>query len=142
MELEDEIYQKICDLCEEGDQYLEEDNYILAEKKYREALTLIPQPKTDWEASTWVYVALGETYFFAAKYSEALSFLNEALKCPDGLGNPLINLRMGQCYYELQESALAKEHLLRAYIVEGKEIFEEADDKYLKLIDTMIQMEE
>ena len=99
MELDERIYREICDLSQEGDQYLDDDNFELAEKKYLEALDLIPKPKTEWEASTWLYVALGEVYFFSSKYLEAISFFSEALKCPEGLGNPLINLRMGQCYY-------------------------------------------
>jgi tetratricopeptide (TPR) repeat protein len=106
----------------------------LAEKKYLEALDLIPKPKTEWEASTWLYVALGEVYFFSSKYLEAISFFSEALKCPEGLGNPLINLRMGQCYYELGNYGSAKGYLLKAYMVEGKEIFEGEDDKYIKFV--------
>lgn len=64
MELDERIYREICDLSQEGDQYLDDDNFELAEKKYLEALDLIPKPKTEWEASTWLYVALGEVYFF------------------------------------------------------------------------------
>lgn len=135
MELDQRIYREICDLSQEGNQYLDVDNFELAEKKYLEALNLIPKPKTEWEASTWLYVALGEVYFFASKYLEAIPFFNEALKCPEGLGNPLINLRMGQCYYELENYDFAKEHFLKAYMVEGKEIFEGEDDKYIKLVD-------
>jgi Tetratricopeptide repeat. len=135
MELDERIHQEICDLSQEGDKYLDDDNFGLAEKKYLEALNLIPKPKVEWEASTWLYVALGEVHFFASKYLEALPFFREALKCPEGLGNPLINLRIGQCHYELGNYDLAKEHLLKAYMVEGKEIFEEEDDKYIKFVD-------
>ena len=134
MELDERIYREICDLSQEGDQYLDDDNFELAEKKYLEALDLIPKPKTEWEASTWLYVALGEVYLFSSKYLEAISFFSEALKCPEGLGNPLINLRMGQCYYELGNYGSAKGYLLKAYMVEGKEIFEGEDDKYIKFV--------
>ena len=79
-------------------------------------------------------LALGEVYFFSSKYLEAISFFSEALKCPEGLGNPLINLRMGQCYYELGNYGSAKGYLLKAYMVEGKEIFEGEDDKYIKFV--------
>ena len=67
-------------------------------------------------------------------FLEASSFFSEALKCPEGLGNPLINLRMGQCYYELGNYGSAKGYLLKAYMVEGKEIFEGEDDKYIKFV--------
>ena len=49
MELDERIYREICDLSQEGDQYLDDDNFELAEKKYLEALDLIPKPKTEWE---------------------------------------------------------------------------------------------
>ena len=92
MELDERIYREICDLSQEGDQYLDDDNFELAEKKYLEALDLIPKPKPEREESSWLYDALGEVYLFSSKYLEAISFLSEALKCPEGLGNPLINL--------------------------------------------------
>ena len=44
----------------------------------------------------------------------------------------LINWEMGQCYYELGNYGSAKGYLLKAYMVEGKEIFEGEDDKYIK----------
>ena len=41
---------------------------------------------------------------------------------------------MGQCYYELGNYGSAKGYLLKAYMVEGKEIFEGEDDKYIKFV--------
>lgn len=137
MELDDELYERICNLSEEGDLYFEEDKFQQAIKKYWEALGLIPEPKAEWEASTWLYVAIGEVYFFCDNYLEALNLFNEAMKCPDGVENPLINLRLGQCYYELDKYQLAKEYLLRAYMMEGQAIFENEDEKYLELVRTL-----
>jgi len=61
MELDERIYREICDLSQEGDQYLDDDNFELAEKKYLEALDLIPKPKTEWEV---VCCAWGGLFFF------------------------------------------------------------------------------
>ena len=38
----------------------------------------MPEPKDDWEAATWLYVALGDAYFFLEKYEEAVDFNNES----------------------------------------------------------------
>lgn len=133
-ELEDKVYDRICTLSQEGDLCFEKDHFESAKKKYREALDLIPEPKYDWEASTWLYTAMGEVDFCCGNYSQALDLFNEAIKCPDGVGNSLINLRIGECYYELALPELAKEYLLRAYMLEGEEIFDGEDKKYLSAL--------
>lgn len=60
--------------------------------------------------------------------------MEESLKCPDGLGNPFIQLRLGECFFELGNITKAKEHLLKAYMIEGEEIFEDEPQKYMNLI--------
>lgn len=82
MELNEKIYNRICTLCEKGDAYFEKDKYQRAVEKYQKALSLAPEPKVDWEASTWIYVALGEVYYYCSQYSEAMIYFGEAEKCP------------------------------------------------------------
>ncbi|MBS6591944.1 MAG: hypothetical protein KH324_10670, partial [Ruminococcus sp.] len=60
MELNEKKYKIILDLCAKGDNYLEKHNYTNAIKLYTKALALVPSPKEIWEASTWIYTALGE----------------------------------------------------------------------------------
>ena len=64
MELDERIYREICDLSQEGDQYLDDDNFELAEKKYLEALDLIPKPKTEWRQVHGCMLRLGRFIFF------------------------------------------------------------------------------
>ena len=134
MEVNDEVYDKITELCEEGDFLVENERYDEGLAKYYEALELVPVPKDDWEASTWIYVAIGDTYYIMDESEKALNNFFEALKCPDGLGNAFVNLRIGQCFYELDNIEKAKLYLLQAYIVEGEEIFENEDDIFYQLI--------
>jgi tetratricopeptide (TPR) repeat protein len=54
MELPNKIYEKIIMLSEEGDALAEQSNFNEAIKKYKEALDLLPTPKNQWEASTWL----------------------------------------------------------------------------------------
>ena len=63
MELNDEIYERITDLSSEGDEFADAGNFGKAIERYSEALKLIPEPKYDWEASTWLYVAIGDAYY-------------------------------------------------------------------------------
>ncbi|KFX57257.1 hypothetical protein FDC50_16210 [Clostridium botulinum] len=138
MELNNKIYEKILVLCENGDTFVEAEKFSEAINKYVEALNLIPNPKSDWEASTWIYTALGDTCFLIDMYEDALNFMFEALKCPDALGNPFILLRIGECFYELNNYNKAKEYLLQAYICDGINIFDDESEKYFDLIKQII----
>ena len=128
MELSDELYDKITDLTDEGNDLCDEEEYEKALEKYKKALKLIPEPKTDWEASTWVYTAIGDCYYFLGEYSDAIEALNSAMLCPDGVGNGFITLRLGECYYELDDKEKAADYFVDTYMIEGMEIFEEEDD--------------
>lgn len=138
MELSDKLYSKITSLCEADDEYCEKEQYEKAIKKYKSALKLIPEPKYDWEASTWVYVAIGDSFYMLDQYTDALNNFLESLKCPDGNTNPFILLRLGECYYELGNFEQAKEYLLRAFMWEGEDIFDGEDEKYFALIKDMV----
>lgn len=138
MELENNLYNQIIKLSEEGDEYIDKDEFEKAVEKYQAALNMIPSPKYDWEASTWLYTALGDAFYLNSQYQEALNYFCEALKCDGGLANPFILLRMGQCFYETDNLNKAKEYLLQAYMLEGEEIFEEEDDKYTQFIQNLM----
>ena len=138
MELDDKIYAQIIRLCEEGDSLIDEEEFDKAIEKYSNALELVPLPKTDWEASTWIFTALGDTYFINEDYDMAKNNFYNALNCPDGFSNPLILMRLGESLFECGELEKAKEYLLKAYLLEGYKIFNEEDDKYFELIRDII----
>ncbi|GFZ34459.1 hypothetical protein CSC2_49850 [Clostridium zeae] len=134
MELEQRVYEKILSLCELGDSLVDKSNYDEAVSKYLEVLELVPVPKNIWEASTWIYTAIGDTCFLKGDYQKAKDFLYDAVNCPDGLSNPFILLRLGQSLQELGYNEKPKEYLLRSYMLEGHKIFQDEDDKYFNLI--------
>ena len=130
MELEDTIYSKITELSGQGDALANKKEYREALSKYHEALEMIPEPKRDWEASTWIYAAIGDAFFFSGNYRESMAAFLDAFNSPGGLNNPFINLRIGECYFELEDLANAEEFMLRAYMWEGKDIFKGEKKKY------------
>jgi len=134
MELTNEIYEQVKELCAAGDNSAEEGLFDDAVEKYLEALSLIPEPKSEWEASGWIYAALGEAYFFQEDFEGAKNYLYDAMNCPDGMENPFINLLLGEALFELGNMERAKDYLLRAYMLEGKELFADEDEKYFALI--------
>lgn len=138
MELDNKIYTQIVQLCEEGDSLFEEEEFDKAIEMYSNALELLPLPKSNWEASTWIYTALGDTYFINDDFETAKNHFYNALNCPDGISNPLILLRLGESLFECGDFEKAKEYLLKAYMLEGYKIFHEEDDKYFDLIKDII----
>jgi tetratricopeptide (TPR) repeat protein len=133
-ELAPDLYERITALSEQGNQAFESDRYEEAIEDYSRALALIPAPLEDWEASTWVLTALGDSHYMLDNYTEARDFLVRAVRCPGGLGNPFIHLRLGQVQYELGNEDRAKDELARAYMGGGPEILADEDPKYLTFL--------
>ncbi|MEO3943987.1 tetratricopeptide repeat protein [Gorillibacterium sp. CAU 1737] len=134
MELDDQAYKRIVQLCKEGDTFVEMGQLAAAIESYTAALDLVPLPKNDWETSTWIYSALGDAYFYMKDYENAKNQFYHALNCPDGVSNPFLLLRLGESLYECGDLEKAKEYLLRAYLLEGYKIFFNEEDQYFKLI--------
>lgn len=138
MELDNKTYKKLISLSNRGENYAEREEYKEAKRLFLMALDCIPMPKYDWEASTWLYTSLGDVSYLAGDYDNAINYLTEALKCPDGIGNPFILLRLGESFYELHDHEKAKEYFIQAYMCDGDEIFEDEDEKYKELISGLL----
>lgn len=134
-QLRDEIQSKI----DQGDEYLNTDDFAGAIGLYQQALSLIPEPRHAHEISLPAFTALGEAYFYSGNDREALVAFREALKSPGGVENPLLHLRLGQAYYESGELDRAADSLTRAYALDGRNIFEGEDEKYLSFLATRIK---
>lgn len=134
MELEDNVYNQIVLLAEEGDDFAENEIFGSAISKYNEALDLLPEPKTDWEAATWLYIALGDALFSEKDFDGALSAYEKALMSPDGTVNPYIWFCLGEVFYELGNFEIAKTHFMSAYLLDGEEIFKDTKPVYMSLI--------
>jgi tetratricopeptide (TPR) repeat protein len=135
-----DIQQRMDELCRDGDERLDAGEFDKALEAYRAAAELIPDPKEDWEATTWIFTAIGEALFFKQRYAKALQNLQMAVVSPGGLGNPLLHLRLGEVYYELGDFEKAGDELTRAYMGAGREIFESEDPKYINFLATKIEL--
>ena len=63
MELSDELYDRIEELSETGNEAMESEDYAKAISCFQEALDILPEPKEDWEA----YLCLSDIVAFAEK---------------------------------------------------------------------------
>jgi tetratricopeptide (TPR) repeat protein len=125
---------------DDGDVFLNADAFTQAVELYQQALSMIPEPKPLYDISLPAFTALGEAYFCSGDYHNALSAFREALKAPGGVENPLLHLRLGQAYYESGDLARAAGSLTRAYALDGRDVFEGEDDKYLSFLATRIEL--
>lgn len=139
-ELDDELYQKIVALIEQGNVLVEESHdLVAANARYGEALALLPEPIERWDAGLWLLVALGDCHFLLGNYTQALDYLTHAIRCPDALGNGFIHLRLGQTLFELEQPDRAADELARAYMADGQDLFASQDPKYFTFIKTRMR---
>lgn len=136
MELAPEIFQKVTNLSEEGNELLEAHDSHPAILKWTQALALLPDPKSDWEAAMWLYASIGDAHYQAGEFSAASQALFDALNCPDGASNPFVHYRLGQSQMRLGNEKVGIDHLLQAYMLDGREIFdaENGGEEFLSIL--------
>ena len=137
--LSDEVHGQIKTLCSTGDALAKAEKFPAALKFYWQAYDLLPEPKTDWEAATWILAAIGDANFLSGDYQAGRDNLTTAMHGPDAIGNPFFHLRLGQCQYELGNQDRAADELARAFLLEGEALFAEEDPKYLEFVKTQLK---
>jgi len=138
IELDDKTHLEIQDLCAKGDSMAENRNFSSALDYYWKAFDLVPEPKTDWDTSTWILTAIGDANFLGNDFQAGIDNLSNAMHCPGAIGNPFIHMRLGQCQFEVGNLDRGADELTRAYGLEGDDIFSEDDPKYLEFLKTRI----
>lgn len=124
------IKAKLDEFAERGNQLEEEGRYEEAVQVWREGLELIPEPRQFYSETVWFLAAIGDVHFKKGMYQQAHQCFDKARGNlnGDGYGNPFIMLRLGECCFEIGDEKNAIEYLLRAYMMEGREIFEPDED--------------
>jgi len=134
MELPADIYEKLTALAEQGDAYEEQEDFAQALASYNEALALLPEPKIEWEAATWLYTAIGDAHINQQDWDEALTAFEQALASPEGTENPYIWFSLGQIFFEKGDLEQAKVHFTKAHELDGDDIFRDENPAYLALV--------
>jgi tetratricopeptide (TPR) repeat protein len=65
---------------------------------------------------------MADSYFNLGNHQQTNNNYEQALKCPDGLGNGYVWLGLGETYYELENMDKAIDAFMSAYMLEGEEI--------------------
>ena len=128
-ELPDDIYEQIEALSEAGNNCADDEDWEGAIEHWRLALGLLPEPAVQWEAATWLYASLGDAYYQSSEYDLAKDALYSALNGPDGQANPFVHYMLGKTLWRLDEGDKAIDALLRAYMLDGVDIFDSDEDE-------------
>lgn len=136
MQLDDNTYAQIQQYCAKGDALAKAGDFEAALALYWRAFDLLPEPKTSWQAGTWILTAIGDANFLAGDFTAGKDNLASAMHFPGALGNPFVHLRLGQCQFELGNLDRAADELMRAYMGAGPQIFAQDDGKYLAFLAT------
>ena len=128
-------------LSEEGNALAEKNDFDVAIEKFQQALAIVPTPKNEQEASLWLYAAIGDMYFMKDDYENSAENFYNALNCPDGQVNGFVHLRLGEDLFELEQKDKSLDHLLRAYMLEGKEIFDGENKKYFEFLSEKVELD-
>src|SRR5262249_46841082 len=107
LELDAKTHTAIQAHCTQGDALADKGSFEAAIAAYDKAWQLVPDPKTDWEAATWILGAIGDAAFHGGHATTARNALQYAMRCPGGLGNPFLHLRLGEVLFDAGENDLA-----------------------------------
>ena len=139
-QLDESVHYSIKLFCEAGDRLAEAEHYEEAIVQYNNTWLLVPDPKNNWEASTWILAAIADAYFLSGFKISARETLEYAMTCPGALGNPFLHLRLGQVLLDDGQEDNAANELMRAYMGGGEEIFELESPKYLDFLRTRAKL--
>ena len=135
-ELSSTVHDAIQHFCADGDALASAGRYEEAIAEYNRAWEIVPEPKSQWNASTWILAAIGDSAFLANYNTSAKEALEYAMVCPDAVGNPFLHLRLGQVLFDMGEHDRAADELMRAYMGAGVELFATEDQRYLAFLRT------
>ena len=145
-EITPEIKAKLDELAERGNQFEEAEQYEEAIRVWEEGLRLIPEPQQFYGETVWFLASIGDIYFQKKQYAKAHECFDKARGNLTGGGytSPFVMLRLGECCLEIGDEKNATEYLRRAYMMEGREIFEPDDDsdddgKYFDYLRTHVE---
>jgi tetratricopeptide (TPR) repeat protein len=150
-QLPEDLNQQVMNLSKEGGRFQMGHKNLKAVDSFIKAYELLPAPKDQWNFTSALLRNIAENYylkaFFDCKTKEeskkyyhlSLKYFEEYMKNPTQVGLAINHSKIGRIWYELGDFENAKEELVRAYMAEGKEWFDDLDSKYYELIKPIVE---
>ncbi|WP_157484852.1 tetratricopeptide repeat protein [Gilvimarinus polysaccharolyticus] len=125
-------------LCADGYRLYDSAEYRLALRSFYQAWLIIPKPQTQHIEAGWVLTAIGDSYFRLGQYEQGAESLQSALCCPTAEQSPFVQLRLGQCLWQIGRHAEARKCLFHAYQSQGENLFATELECYRKAIEDLL----
>lgn len=120
-----DIYKRIRARSAEGDELIDNDDFSGAERAWLEALELLPEPASEWDAYTRLWALIGDARYMADHDDEAVKAFDNACSGPGGMEDPWIRFMLGKALVHAGNRTRAVEELLAAYRLDGADLFED-----------------
>lgn len=127
-ELPEDIQDVLEEICDQGNEALDDGEPEEALLFYRQALDILPPPAEDWEVYGYIQAAMGDAFFALKEYAEALDHFETATAYSGDDENAFLLMRVGQCHRRLGDGKTAVEFLRRAHDLEGDIVFNDDSD--------------
>ena len=138
-EIDEETSKKLDELAQKGNELLEKGEIEQALIIWQDAINIIPEPKYEKAEVVWFEVSMGDIYFIKKDFHKAEMLFERAVKNSSGAGKEsFIFMRYGESLYEINHKITAKEYLLKAYMLDGEEIFK-SEEQNLKYLDFLLE---
>lgn len=138
-DLDDATADELDDLVRAGTEKLEAGEVEAAREKFEAGIALLPEPKHHWVAATWLFASVANIHFDAGRWQEARDNFAAAIESPSGVGNPFVQLRLGQAEYELGNMEEALHRLLFARLRGPAGLMNDEDPKYAEFLDKAVR---
>lgn len=140
--ISEELSERIEELSEQGNDLFDEEKFRECIKVWSEALALIPHPQNLYGETFWLETSIGDCYFMLNEYEQSqVHFLNAKGNIEtNAYENPFVMLRLGELFFEFGHFNEAKEFLLRAYMLEGEELFETEEEQYFNFLKDNVKL--
>jgi tetratricopeptide (TPR) repeat protein len=134
-DLDPAIIEQVDAEINKGYELKQRGDFVGAEKHYRKAWDLVPDPKYNWDISDSILLRIARFFRDKKDFDEAKRWIrlvfDHCVILP-GEGQP--DLIAGTIYYEAGERDLARKYLERAYKISKGRSFQTEDIKYLKFV--------
>ena len=140
-ELSEKLYEAITNLLDEGDELVERGKYKEAIAYYEEAMNRLPEPKEDWTLFDTIAICIGDSYYEMGEYIVADRFYTMSLTRGSGIENPYVWYVKGRNLIKLGNKEEGGDALMRAYMLDGTDVFDTDDGEFLSYIEPYIGAE-
>lgn len=140
-ELSEKLYEAITNLLDEGDELVERGKYKEAIAYYEEAMNRLPEPKEDWTLFDTIAICIGDSYYEMGEYIVADRFYTMSSTRGSGIENPYVWYVKGRNLIKLGNKEEGVDALMRAYMLDGTDVFDTDDGEFLSYIEPYIGAE-